>query len=569
MNKSIFENIENSEIKFKGEIFSGTVFEKNIETEGDIIFEGCTFKENIGLENIKCREFSFSNCIFHNELIIANSKFAIGGFTNCKFFSKLNLSRNNCTSSFVIRRIEVNNLTVNGEYSTFQIVSSKISKLILKDLNSERTNKESKIEFLVENEINEIRIKSYLTLSDISFKGGIYKSIFFEGIFEENINFQKNIIISNLYFETSTFKKRIDFVDGKFEFVNFYRSQFHGLVLINDYNYDNILHRNLTIEKLTIHSCIYEKDMSVHIEKLKYLDLSNNNFKQIFNFNNNVKKISNKSLIMLSIGGTNQGNIIIENSHLDIVMSDINFGNIIFKDLNILSLYITEFQNEGNITFTNIKSGIYFTIQDSITGKLNFLNFDINIFKEIVISNCTLTGINLNKYPKKIYSFSKNPKIGYGITKKSENNTNLTNIYNQLKHISRSKGNVEISNKYQSKEYKQLLFSNKLSFDSVLLLLNLISNNNGNSWIRGVIFTFFVSFLFFILYTNNIDIDIYDCDLLKKYILFVSSFPKLELEEYSNQNQLWNIKLIIFLARIFIAYGIYQTISAFRKFGKG
>lgn len=569
MNESIFLNLENSDVKFEGIIFTNSVFEKDIETCGDIIFDNCTFNENVVLDNIKCREFSFTNCKFENEFIIVNSLFIIGSIYECKFHKKIGISSNNCSSLFVIRKVEVKEAYINGEYGTFQIVSSKIEKLVLQNINNERSHKESKIEFLIENEINEIRIKTFSTQSDISFKGGVYKEVFFEGVFEDRISFQKNVTITHLYFESSVFKRRIDFEDGNFEFINFYRSNFQGLVLINDFNYDKIINRNLKIHKITIHSCIYEMDMSVQLDKIEYIDLSNNNFKQIFNFNNYAKKLNKDSLVMISIGGTNQGNIIIENVYLDVTIRDINFGNLIFKDLNILNLYINEFQNEGNVTFTNVKSGLYFTIQDSISGKLNFLNFDVNIFKEIVISNCTLTGINFNKYPNKIFSFSKNPKIGYGLSEKSENKSNLRSVYNQLKHISRFKGNIEVSNKFQSKEYKQLLLSKKLDFDSILLFLNLISNNNGGSWIRGVLFTILVSFSFFILYLQNIGIVEYNIDSLKDYTIFISSFPKLELEKYSSENKLWNTKLIIWFARIFTTYGIYQTISAFRKYGKG
>lgn len=569
MAESIFSNLNNSHITFEGQVFSNSVFEKNIETEGDIIFINCTFKENVGLDFIKCRELSFSKCKFENDFFLSNSTFCIGGISDTKFLKKINLSLNNCTSFFVIRKMKATEVLINGEYSTFQIVSSKIDNLTLQDLNSKRSHRESKIEFLVENEISKVKIKTYSTISNISFLGGIYKEVFFEGAFDERISFGKNIAITNLYFESSTFRRRIDFEEGNFEFVNFYRSYFQGLVFINDFSYDKISNRNLKIERISIHACIYEMDMSIQLDKIKYIDLSNNNFKQIFNFNNYAKSLNKDSEVMISIGGTNQGNIIVENVYLDITIRDINFGNLVFKDLHISNLYIYEFQNEGSVTFTNVKSGIYFAIQDSISGKLNFLNFDINIFKEIVISNCTLAGINFNKYPNKIYSFSKNPKIGYGLSEKSENNSNLRSVYNQLKHISRFKGNVEVSNKYQSKEYKQLLLSNRLSFDSILLFLNLISNNNGKSWIRGVAFTILMSFFFYVLYLYNIGIDFNGTESLKDYVIFITSFPKLELIKYSCENELWYIKLTIWCARIFIAYGIYQTISAFRKYGKG
>lgn len=166
----------------------------------------------------------------------------------------------------------------------------------------------------------------------------------------------------------------------------------------------------------------------------------------------------------------------------------------------------------------------------------------------------------------KILSSSKYPKAGYGIEKKSLRNHNLKNVYNQLKKTARLKGDIDSANRFESLEHKQLLLSKRLSFDSFLLFLNLISNNNGRSWFQGIIFTLLVGLFFFKWYLKTIGINFKLSDCYQDYILFFTSFPRLSLDGYTNDN--WETQLVIWLSRIFISYGIYQTIAGFRKYGK-
>lgn len=102
-----------------------------------------------------------------------------------------------------------------------------------------------------------------------------------------------------------------------------------------------------------------------------------------------------------------------------------------------------------------------------------------------------------------------------------------------------------------------------------MLLLNWISNNNGKSWFRGVAFTLLVGLTGFYFYGRVLDIKMVLPDFFQKYIVFISSFPKLGLKEYSELPDTWDLSLVVWLTRIFISYGVFQTIAAFRKYGKG
>lgn len=572
MSKQKNTNLLNEKQTFENQIFQDNVFEIDFETESDILFNNCVFKGITSFENIKAREFSFIECKFENVLNISKSSLFIFGFTNCDFFKDSSFISNNCRSYTVFRNVRGTDINLSGRYQTLQFVTSTIEKINLTDVNSEYSQKDSKIEFLVENKVKELKIKSYSNFSNIIFKGGEYESIYFDGTFNNHINFERKIKNEYLFFESSIFKNRIDFKEGEFEYVNFYRSSFHGIVIINGYDILENQPTDLSIKDLTIHSCYCEKDVSITVQYLESFNLSNNNFKQILNFNNNSSNensLDYSSAKRISLSGSNQGNVIIENVFADISISDINLGNIYFKNIDFYSLYFNEFHNKGNISITNLNSGVHLTIQDSIVGNLNLLNEDLNVFEEIVISNSNLKGMVLSIYPNKIHSFSSNPKVGYGLKDKTKNNQNLKNIYNQLKQVAKSNGDIDHMNKYKSLELKKLIKTKRISFDSILLLLNWISNNNGQSWIRGVLFTLIIAFLFFVLYLKSLGLNLDLGAQIKDYVLFVSSFPKLQLEKFSELNKLWNVSLIIWIARIFISYGIYQTVAAFRKYGKG
>ena len=572
MSKPKNTKLLNEKQTFENQIFKSNVFEVDFETDGDIIFNNCVFKGITSFTNIKAREVSFIECKFENVLNISESSFFIFGFSNCDFFKDLYLISNTCSSYAVFRNVRGINIELSGTYQKLQFVTSTIEKIKLTDVNSEYSQKDSKIEFLVENKIKELKIKSYLNFSNIIFKGGEYESIYFDGTFNNSISFDGKIKNEYLFFESSIFKSRIDFKEGEFVYVNLSRSSFHGLVVFNGYDILKNQPNNISIKDLNIHSCYCEKDFSISVQDLESFNLSNNNFKQILSYNNynsNGNRLDYSLTKRISLRGSNQGNVIIENVYADISISDINLGNIYFKNIDLHTLYFNEFHNKGNVSFTNLNSGVHLTIQDSIVGNLNLLNEDLNVFEEIVISNSNLKGIVLSIYPETIRSYSSNPKVGYGLKNKTKNNQNLKNIYNQLKQVAKSNGDIDHMNKYKSLELKKMIKTKKISFDSILLLLNWISNNNGQSWIRGVLFTLIIAFLLFILYLKNLGLTFDLNNHFKDYVVFISSFPKLQLEKFSELNKLWNVSFVIWISRMFISYGIYQTVAAFRKYGKG
>ena len=110
--------------------------------------------------------------------------------------------------------------------------------------------------------------------------------------------------------------------------------------------------------------------------------------------------------------------------------------------------------------------------------------------------------------------------------------------------------------------------------EKLLLWFNKNSNEFGGNWVAGINFTIFV-----VLITYSLILLPISCNL--KFSLTsegVSNFLKglvdiLNLTDW-NEMTIFGEKLtnwqyiFLFIGRIFVAYGVYQTIQAFRKFGK-
>lgn len=112
-------------------------------------------------------------------------------------------------------------------------------------------------------------------------------------------------------------------------------------------------------------------------------------------------------------------------------------------------------------------------------------------------------------------------------------------------------------------------------FDKIVLWLNKWSNNHGKSYWKGIIFTLIVGSVFFylsLLSTENYIFQLnpknwYSDDFRESFKYFFISMNPTHSYNYLDENKptawfyFWD-----FIGRIFIGYGIYQTIQAFRKF---
>jgi hypothetical protein len=271
---------------------------------------------------------------------------------------------------------------------------------------------------------------------------------------------------------------------------------------------------------------------------------------------------------------------------LSVDMSCVNFGNILFHNIHTKFIVLQQFFNFNKLFFNSIRHNSDYNILiifDSNIGNTEFENIDFRKFNEVVVAKSDISGLQLSNsiFPKKIQIKTKAPKLGYEIPLDEKINDNLyfRDSYRQLKVAMEKMGNKYYSLVYRSKEMHYQRKELKWGWDKVLLYVNYWTNNNGISWIRGIGFTLFVAFIAFISLNTQLNDPLFIWKLnasktdtinafnvsSKSFITYLSSYPSLKI---NNLKENWIVDLIILLSRIFVSIGIYQTISAFRKYGR-
>lgn len=555
---------------YTGIVFENTFIEQDVEVDKQISFINCIFNGNVYLKEVKSKsKIIFKDCTFES-LFVESCKFDTFILEDCKISRGEVILEKNIFTDLVFDNTIASDIYLNGIYEEITIMNCSISELKIKDVNTDYTVKDSLI-LLQRNKIESCKIESYKLYSKLNLASGNFDYLFFEGEFYKPLTFRGDLDIKLIVFESSNFTERVDVQGGYYESFYLFRCSFQKIFNIQTYevskNDSELL--DIRFKTMRIHSCIFEYDVYLKMHEIKSLDFSNNDFKQTCNFSSYSEVVVNNDdfLVDISLDGTNQGNMIVNDTIGSISMSGINYGNILLKKSKFNFVTIDDFQNFGRVIFTNIDGGHFFGVNDSSLGSFQLNNFNINSYKEVVFSNSDITKIKVPYYIKNIKSFSSNPKIGFGLEDKKNNFKNLNLVYNQLKQSSKKNGETDLYHKYKSKELKFLLLDKKFSYDTFLLLINFLSNDNGKSWLRGVLFTIAISYLFYRLYLLNFNIDS-STEHWKDFITYFSTFPKLELEKYSNLGEKHKVSFTIWMSRIFVGYGIYQTISAFRKYGK-
>lgn len=245
------------------------------------------------------------------------------------------------------------------------------------------------------------------------------------------------------------------------------------------------------------------------------------------------------------------------------------------NDCDFNKLFFVNFQNAGEMKIVNLrlaKQGSL-SIRLSNLGKAEIhesdfaegqFSFEKSQINEIFISE--------TDFPKKVYL---NDKLNYGQGKLA---------YGQLQTVFQRQGDTIRSYEYLSREieshYNELRLFSKHFFTTINLAFNFWSNDFGRSWSRGVFFTMMTGFLFFLcLIISTVQYQFaatfnWDWTFLGSYLKFMNPLRHFETEAlFAEQNikriSLTNLSYVWdFVGRIFVAYGYYQTIQAFRKFGR-
>ena len=268
------------------------------------------------------------------------------------------------------------------------------------------------------------------------------------------------------------------------------------------------------------------------------------------------------------------------------------FYKVDFEDVGVFSN--THFKGETQFLYCTTTSKTYLNFESATFEKcldLSRSNFNNNIN----FWNITINGddkISEYEHYKNSFGIYKNPSSSYRLIRESyrkikksfsNNGDKIGEVeYNSREQNIYKKELKEITIKSTTKLFKYLfyffiIFCKNIN-DLSMLYLNKWSNNYGRSWIRGFFFTLLIGIIVFGALSSN-------TNLIFKFEKvgvenFIHDFSKiiniLDLKPFDDENENslfseskdWVFYLILFIGRIFIGYGYYQTIQAFRKYGK-
>lgn len=252
------------------------------------------------------------------------------------------------------------------------------------------------------------------------------------------------------------------------------------------------------------------------------------------------------------------------------VESLLNIEKTTINNLDIRNLY-----NNGRITLSEItiaNDGIL-SFKSSNLGKTDFIKCD---FSQAILEfeNC--------KIAEAFFSETDFPKRSVVNGKKNYGQEQL--IFGQLATAFQKQGDNVRALEYSSREleahYRKLRWLSHNFFEKLNLSLNSISNNFGRSWIRGIGFSISIGIIFFCLLLISTDRYVWgwptlEWNILPAYFKFMNPLRFIELEEIFKNTPLESkiglgstSYFLDFMGRIFLAYGFFQTIQAFRRFGR-
>jgi hypothetical protein len=266
--------------------------------------------------------------------------------------------------------------------------------------------------------------------------------------------------------------------------------------------------------------------------------------------------------------------------HLELVGNSKKDCVLILQRNTISKMLLNSINNEGQMSFREIQlaqDGII-EIKSSNLGKSDFILCDFAKAKlEFQSSKMTEIFVSETEFPQTV--------ISNGV----KNHRQAQLAFGQLSSAFQKQGDTVRSLEYQAREieahYRHLLFydkkDGKISFTKVSLWLNKWSNDFGRSWQRGMLFSIAAGIIFFYLLvvssrTYHIGLPIsFDSRIFISFLRFMNPLRFFELEtmfklgsdksflSLSGWSYFWD-----FLGRVFVAYGFYQTIQAFRRYGR-
>ncbi|MCA6362142.1 MAG: hypothetical protein IM638_03845 [Bacteroidetes bacterium] len=558
--------LENKRIYFVGVTFENEIIFNSSTTINQVIFENCRFIKYIVFFNVTTRKTSNA----HGPSIQFISKCSIVG--TLLFEMGCNINR-----GVLINDCQINNLKISN--TEIESGNYEISKCEINSFDSFGRNVFAQITKFVH---NKFFCNFYSTTNYFNY-----------------LLFANNEVYGDLYFESSGSKKVI-FTENP---------SLKKMVTICNYPYNNAnieISRNTVLEQIKI---LLEKNNSVEpsLNVLSLLIDSN-----IVSKNISVDAIGNESIpnlseIRLRYSNGSMGEISLNNLHVDqLFFSGLVNSNCIttINNIHVRSMNISKFTNKGVLQFYHCSvlkdENNTLAITDTVLGDTQFRNFNIDKFDSVIMLGTDLSTITISPIPYKPISAEKFiPKLtslnlkGYLINlynNQLEDSYDVNilkqerDIFRQLKLVCEKAGDRSGALYYKSHEMRTLhreLIRTKRFYNADRILLALSRTNSYGQDYRwpilwAVVFTVCFYFIIFtgISYKHEFIQNskpwwgsaAFSCDNFP--LIFKMLNPVYDLTRFGEleiKSWVWPFE---YLHKLTLAFFIFQTISAFRKFVK-
>lgn len=572
----------------------------NKEVTGELKIDGSTPFNNI----------RFNNVVFYNDVFFYNiNEFKSIEFENCEFHSNLR---------FESLGLPMSDKAINREINFSDC--KKIDALIFEKINSSDISIiASNISCLCFRDINCAGRKLKITdCEEIKCFESISMSVF------QDVSIEKNTILSDfvlsenglesIVIQENDFKQGINFnQNNKINMVEICKNKFRSAQIAFPITTDYVAKKiKLTENSIEDDFKLYFSEFS-NSTKNPGLELHNNRFIGGFTCmpSSENKTISIDELKIdytgLSIGEVNFSNIIIEKfsstGHIDSA-SRLIFNNVMFQNIDLDS-----FTNKGVVQYFNCTAKNNATtklkINNSVLGDMQFRNSTIDSFNSIELSNTDLSLITISPIPhkpisgEKIISKSRGlngiERIKFLFKKVIEDDEAVKSlrqerdIFRQLKLVCEKAGDRTSALYYKSYEMKTLhreLIRTKRFFNANRLLLALSRTNSygQNYWwpiFWAIVFTTFFYIIIFTGISSQLEFKftlnptalresasvLWDnFPLMFKMlnpVYDLTRFPGIDISKINP----W-VWFFEYVHKLTLAFFIFQTISAFRKFVK-
>lgn len=560
---SLFKNFNNP-------IFSGKV---TLIFDGDQViekgFEGCTFENGLSIEGgiIKCdfggfnflESTSFKNVSFDKETIFEGVTFGAKDNAN----SKVNF--NNCTFT---TDISFNETTFHAK-ANFNECKFKGNINFGKDDFDPNQDKRTSFKKLA----NFYNCTFGIEKTDRKFKP---TEVSFKGVkFQEGASFKETTFHSKVRFHHAIFKQSANFENTKFnDLADFYKATFEAAQQFHLTDFMGItIFSNATFEKEV--QFLYNKVSSttyISFQEVKFkqaLDISRANFSCTLSFFG-VEIEENPTELFLYKYGVTSGEIEqciikaeqelgvgVKNSILSPQKQKMKVDKAIEKYIKDLENEIKKRKNENQAKK-----------DQEVAEKQKALENIRNNLKRML--NGIMEG---KKHPEKAYQ-------------------KIRESFRLVKHTFASEGNkIEAGkqNRQEMQAYREELKASKRlpnvqlkwyewiisprQQNLAILWVNGLSNRHGTSWVRGFVFTMLAAAFFCAGLSWHLQ-DQWHWSWTTEgtgyaaqvYLQFLN-LTKMTYKPYNAEITSWGY-VILFVGRLFVGYGIYQTVQAFRKFSR-